>query len=356
MYNFTVGPVRMDPDIVEIGNSELPYFRTDSFSKIVFETEVLIKKLLNTSASSRAIFLTGSGTLSMEASLCNVFSVEDRILIVNGGTFGSRLCEIARRHEIPFEELRLSDGESLKKHHFDPFEGGDYSGVVINHHETSTGVLYDLDLVRSFCRTHDALFVVDAISSFISDELDVSALQIDVVILSSHKALALSPGLSIVVISQKAKEKLIKVKSKILYFDFKAALKEGERGQTPFTPAVGIILQLNVRLKKIDKLGLTQERAKIEAIATDFRRRIKEFDVDISSCSLSNTLTPIILRHTSAYSLYKSLCIEYDIWTAPSGGERKHKLLRIGHIGMLTIDDNDRLFDALAELKEKDKL
>ena len=356
MYNFTVGPVSMDPDIVKIGNSDFPYFRSDHFSKIVLETEVLIKFCLNAAESSRALFLSGSGTLAMEAALCNLFGVKDRILIVNGGTFGARLCEIARYHDIPFEELKLSDGELLQKNHFDRFQGRNYTGVIINHHETSTGVLYDLDLVRCFCRTNDALFVVDAISSFISDELDMSALQLDVVIVSTHKALALPPGLSIVVISQKAKEKSATLKSKIFYSDFKAALEQGIRGQTPFTPAVGIILQLNYRLKKIKKLGLIQERSKIVAIASDFRRRISEFDVDIGSCSLSNTLTPIIPRNTSALELYRRLSAKYGIWTCPSGGERAHKLLRIGHIGMLTIDDNDRLFEALMVLREKGQL
>ena len=110
MLNFTIGPVSMDPEIEMIGSREPPYFRGNEFSKIVIETEILVKGILNATDGSRALFLTGSGTLAMEASVTNLFSKKDKLLVVNGGTFGARLCEIAMCHNIPFDELKLEDG------------------------------------------------------------------------------------------------------------------------------------------------------------------------------------------------------------------------------------------------------
>ena len=204
MINFTIGPVSMDPEIAMIGSREPPYFRGDEFSKIVIETELLLKSILNATDESRAIFLTGSGTLAMEASVSNLFSKKDKLLVINGGTFGSRLCEIALCHGIPFDELKLEDGEPLTRIHLDAFKNNSYTGVLINHHETSTGVLYNLDLIKSFCKLNQSILVIDAISSFISDEIDMYAWKDDAIIISSHKALALPPGLSIVTLSPKA--------------------------------------------------------------------------------------------------------------------------------------------------------
>lgn len=356
MLNFTIGPVSMDPEIAMIGSREPPYFRGDEFSNIVIETESLVKGMLNATNGSRAIFLTGSGTLAMEASVTNLFSKKDKLLVVNGGTFGARLCEIAICHSIPFDELKLEDGEPLTQGHLDAFRHNSYTGVLINHHETSTGVLYDLDLIKGFCRLNESLLVIDAISSFISDEVDMYASKADALIVSSHKALALPPGLSIVALSSRAIKKSQAQPSGTYYGDFKTALENGLRGQTPFTPAVNIILQLHARLKRISSVGLLAERSSIVEIASDFRERIKYFDFDIGSTSLSNTLTPIMPSSVSAYSLYETLRSNYDILVCPSGGSRKHTLLRVGHIGMLTIADNDKLFFALSDLKNKGNL
>ena len=211
-------------------------------------------------------------------------------------------------------------------------------------------------MIEGFCRLNESLLVIDAISSFISDEIDMCALKADALIVSSHKALALSPGLSIVALSPRAIKKAQAQPSVTYYGDFKTALENGLRGQTPFTPAVNIILQLHARLKKITSVGLLSERSMIIEVASDFRERIKNFDFDIGSTSLSNTLTPIKPASVSAYSLYETLLSNYDILVCPSGGSRKHTLLRVGHIGMLTIADNDKLFFALSDLKNKGSL
>lgn len=353
MINFTIGPVAMDPEIAMMGSKEPPYFRGDEFSSILIETEALMKGMLNAPDGSRAIFLTGSGTLAMEASVSNLFSKKDKLLVINGGTFGARLCEIARHHSVPFDELKLDDGEPLTQTHLEAFTHKSYTGVLINHHETSTGVLYNLDLLKGFCELKGSLLVVDAISSFISDEIDMYASNVDAIIVSSHKALALPPGLSIVTLGPKALEKIQAQSSCIYYCDFKTALDNGLRGQTPFTPAVNIVLQLNARLKQISAVGLLSERGKIIKVASDFRERIKNLDFDIVSKSLSNTLTPIMPFSGSAYAVYETLWSNYNILVCPSGGSRKHTMLRVGHIGMLSTSDNDKLLLALSDLKKR---
>ena len=90
MINFTVGPVQASDEVRKIGGEQVPYFRTQEFSDIMLENEKIIKKLAKASESSKAVFITGSGTASMEATIMNVLTSNDKAIVVNGGSFGIR--------------------------------------------------------------------------------------------------------------------------------------------------------------------------------------------------------------------------------------------------------------------------
>ena len=113
MLNFSVGPVQMSEEIRNIGFEQIPYFRTIEFSELMKENERLIKKFVHASEQSRAIFMTGSGTSSMEASVINIFNSDDNVLVVNGGSFGARFAEICKIHDIPYTEIKLEYGQIL---------------------------------------------------------------------------------------------------------------------------------------------------------------------------------------------------------------------------------------------------
>lgn len=91
MINFTVGPVQMDEETRNIGKEQIPYFRTPEFSELMKENEKLLCKFFDAPENSRIVFLTGSGTASMEGGVINFFSKDDKVLVVNGGSFGHRL-------------------------------------------------------------------------------------------------------------------------------------------------------------------------------------------------------------------------------------------------------------------------
>ena len=98
MLNFTVGPVQSSEEILEIGSEQVPYFRTPEFSKIMLENEALIKKLAKAPSDAKAVFLTGSGTAAMEATVMNVLNTKDKALIINGGSFGARFVKLCQLH------------------------------------------------------------------------------------------------------------------------------------------------------------------------------------------------------------------------------------------------------------------
>lgn len=357
MLNFTVGPVQMSQTVCDIGAKQVPYFRTKEFSSIMFENEELVKKFAKADKDARAIFLTGSGTAAMEAAIMNTLDKMDKVIIVNGGTFGQRFVQLCQIHQVLFSEISLTQGSTLTKEQLQPYEGKGYTAFLINMHETSTGVCYDMEMIQEFCKKENLFLMVDAISSFLADDFQMENWGVDVMITGSQKALACPPGISILVFSQKAIKRVEKSSIKSMYFDLKDALKNGERGQTPFTPAVGILLQINTRLKELEADGgVEAEQNRIACLAKDFREKIKTLPFEITSESLSNAVTPLHPTTMSAYDLFTILKDEYHIWVCPNGGELKDFLFRVGHIGNLTIQDNNILIEAFKDMQRRNLL
>ena len=354
MINFTVGPVQSSEIVCEIGREQVPYFRTQEFSDIMLENEKLMKDFSKAPSDARVVFITGSGTASMEAVVMNTLTSQDKVLVVNGGSFGQRFVELCQIHEFDYTEIVLKMGETLTAEMLSQYDQQGYTAMLVNVHETSTGVYYDISMISEFCKKNNCFLIVDAISSFLADNFDMSEVGADVMITGSQKALACPPGISIIVMSSKAVQKVNNSKTKSMYLDLKSALKNAERGQTPFTPAVGILRQINARLKEIEAVGgVEAETKKIAQLAEDFRRKIVELPFEIVSQSMSNAVTPLHPLTASAYDIFLTLKDEYKIWVCPNGGDLKDEIFRVGHIGALTVEDNDKLIDALKDMQNR---
>lgn len=353
MLNFAVGPVQMEEYILAAGAEQIPYFRTEEFSQVMKENEALMKDCMGASQDSRVLFLTGSGTAAMEAAVQNLFTDRDRVLVVSGGGFGRRFAQICRIHHIPCTEILLEAGKTLQEDELALYDGQGYTGLLVNVLETSTGVYYDLDMIGGFCRRNHCLFVVDAISSFLMDPLYMERQGIDAVITGSQKALALPPGISVLALNPRAVKRVEENQVESLYFDLKDYLKDGLRGQTPFTPAVGILLQMNLRLRRIAEEGVEAEWTRAARLAGHFRKGMEKLPFTIFSDSLSNGVTPLHPLHASAYQIFLILKDEYGIYVCPNGGELADKVFRVGHMGALTERDNEKLLDALTDMQNR---
>ena len=354
MLNFTVGPVQSSNDVCAIGAEQVPYFRTPEFSAVMLENEKLVLKFAKAPAGSRVVFLTGSGTASMEATVMHTLSPADKALVINGGSFGHRFVQLLELHEIPHTEIRMQMGKALTAEMLAPYENQGYTAFLVNIDETSTGVLYNIDLIGDFCRRNGIFLIVDAISAFFTDPLDMTNKGIDVMITGSQKALACPPGVSLIVLSPKALERVEKGKTKSMYLDLKNALKNGERGQTPFTPAVGTLRQINARLRQIDRNGgVDAEVARIASLAAYFRAQIKDLPFELVSESPTNAVTPLHPTTANAYDIFTILKDEYGIWVCPNGGEMRDIIFRVGHIGDLHESDYDTLIAAFKDLQKR---
>ena len=356
MINFTVGPVQSSDAVRAIGAEQVPYFRTAEFSALMLENEQLIKKFAHATDDSRVVFLTSSGSGGMETSIMNCLNKNDKALVINGGSFGERFVELLTLHEIPFTEIKLEHGKALKPEHLAPYEGKGYTAFLLQKHETSTGVHYDINLVSEFCKRNGCFLIVDTISTFLCDPFDMAALDAGVMITGSQKALACPPGIAVMALAPSALKRIENNKCCCQYFDLKIALRNQDRGQTPWTPAVGVLRQINVRLKEIDAAG--GDKAEIERtarLANYFRNKIKEHNLpfEIISESLSNAVTPLHPTTQSANEIFLKIKDEYGMWICPNGGDMKDTVFRVGHIGCLAEKDYDNLIGAFLDLREK---
>lgn len=356
MINFTVGPVQSSDAVRAIGAEQVPYFRTDEFSEVMLENERLIKKFAHTTEDSRVVFMTCSGSGGMETAIMNCLTKEDKALVVNGGSFGERFVELLTLHEIPFSEIKLEQGKTLRPEHLAQYENQGYTAFLLQKHETSTGVHYDINMVGDFCKRNGCFLIVDTISTFLCDPFDMAEVGAGVMITGSQKALACAPGIAVMALAPSALARIEKTKCCCQYLDLKLALKNMDRGQTPWTPAVGILRQINVRLKEIDAMGGAEaEIARCAGLAKYFRDKLVEHNLpfEIISESLSNAVTPLHPTTQSANEIFLKIKDEYGMWICPNGGSMKDTVFRVGHIGYLQKEDYDSLIDAFLDLKEK---
>lgn len=153
MINFTVGPVQSSEVVRNIGGEQVPYFRTSEFSELMFENEALMKKFAKAEDDARVVFITGSGTASMEAVTVNTLTEQDKVLIVNGGSFGQRFVQLCEIYQIPHTEIKLDVGEALTEEELKVHENQGYTAFMVNVHETSTGVHYNIQMISEFCKS-----------------------------------------------------------------------------------------------------------------------------------------------------------------------------------------------------------
>ena len=354
MLNFTVGPVMCSNAVCVIGGEQVPYFRTPEFSTIMLENEQFMLKYAKAPKGSRAAFMTNSSTGSMEAVVMNCFDESDKVLVIDGGSFGHRFAELCDIHEIPYTVLQLNHGQRLTKERLYKYDGLGFTGLLVNIDETSTGVLYDSEMIGEFCKKNNIFYVCDCVSAFLADPFDMEHCCADVMITGSQKVLACPPGISIIILAPRAVDRVTTRKVKSMYFNLADVLKNMERGQTPFTPAVGILRQINTRLKEIEAAGgADAEIARVAAQAEDFRAKIKELPFEFVSESPANGVTPVHPINADAYKIFLILKDEYGIWICPNGGNMKNTIFRVGHIGYLSHDDNTTLINALKDMQKR---
>lgn len=352
MKLFTVGPVEMYPETLAVEGMQNPYFRTTDFGQKMIEVENDFLASIHAPAGAKFSGLTCSGTGAMEAAVTNCLTSADKVLVINGGSFGNRFAQMCGRYGIPHEEYVIPYGEAFSKEKFSTYGGKGYTALLVNVSETSTSQLYDLDFLGEFCRNEGMYLIVDAVSAYLADPIDMERQGIDVLLTASQKALALSPGVALIAMSERIYEERVSRAERVFYFDLKDYVENQKRGQPPFTSAVGTMLALHRRLSDIQKNGgVREENRRHKERAEYFRRLAEDLPVRLPSFPMSSSCTAVLFPEENADLIYDALMRKYGLILTPSGGDWKKKQLRVGHLGNLQLKDYDFLIEKMrAEL------
>ena len=156
---FTPGPVMVDRASLDLGGQQMIYHRTADFSATILNCHRMLKEAAGAAAADQVVILTASGTAAMEAAVLNLLPPGAPAYWINGGDFGNRCGEICRCHGCAEIEIHLEPGSQLRPADLpaSPRPGG---ALLVNHHETSTGTAYDLDLLSRYCQRHGLFLVV----------------------------------------------------------------------------------------------------------------------------------------------------------------------------------------------------
>lgn len=341
-----VFPGNIEDSILQIGGKPFPYMRTEQFSELVKDSERMLLSLINC-PDGRVIFYTASGTGAMDAVVTNYVSQFKKAFIIAGGSFGYRWKSLCEYYQCPNEVFEVPFARDIDYVKLEEAVASSRPDVFLcQHHETSTGQLYDMKQISAICKKYNVSLVVDAISSFLSDELDMSALDIDICITSSQKGLNIAPGLSFLFLSPRILQTDFAHKS--YYFDFAENLKNLERGQTPFSPATTLFMQLHARLQSDMILGVDKVIASVQARALYFRKLCKQNGWEVPAEVPSNCITGFFVRRNGDI-LFKEL-LKQDIYIMPGGTP---DYFRVSHLGVQTEKDLDDLARSIKEIENR---
>ncbi len=330
-----VFPGDLDKEIAAVGSQPIPYMRTEEFSKINLESERILLDLIHCQGG-RTIIYTGSGTGAMSAVVENYVSTKGKALVINGGSFGRRWVSLCEYYGVPVVDFKVPFAKDIDYDELERTVEAESPEVFLcQHHETSTGQIFNLEKISGICHRHNVSLVVDVISSFLAEELDMDALGIDICVTSTQKGLNIPPGLSILFISKRLEG--YEYAHRGYYWDFEDNLCNLKRGQTPFSPATLIYLQLNARLRQIQEQGgeafnISEVRHRAEV----FREECRKYGWTMPAENPSNAITAIQTKDTAERRIFRGLIERYETFIMPGS---LPGFYRISHMGLQTDEE-----------------
>jgi aspartate aminotransferase-like enzyme len=356
---FTPGPTPLLPAAQTAMASFTAHHRTADFRALFQRVLVDMKEFIGT--QNDVLVLACSGTGVMEASVSNLTSPGDKVLVLTAGKFGERWTELAKAFRCNVDVLSAPYGETFSLNDIRAKLTPDVGAVFVQATESSTGARHDVQGIAKIVRANsnsnngDTLLVVDAITGLGTTHFDVDGWGVDVIIGGSQKALMIPPGLAYCAVSERAWRRMDTTTSPRFYFDLRKERKAAAKGESAYTPPTSLFAALGAALEFIRGMGkgdLAKGREALvdnaELCAEMTRAGVQAVGLKLFSASPSAALTAICSPEgIDSGKIIKEFRELFDAVVANGQGEMKGQLFRIAHIGYYDYLDTIGILGAL---------
>jgi len=306
------------------------------------------------------VLFSGSGTAAVEATVSSVVPPDRGLLVIDNGVYGDRMRRMAVAHRIPHRVLRYEWTEAPRPEDVARAfrEDPSLSHLAVVHHETTTGLLNPIGALAAVCREHGRSIIVDAMSSFGGEPIDVREQGIDYLVSSSNKCLQGMPGLSFTIARREALETLGSIPPRSVYLDLHAQWRAEEADNTPFTPAIQVMFALRQAIRETRAEGLQNRFRRYQEAARTLREGMAALGLEpiVPAEWRSNTLTTFRLPEGVHYDPLHDAMKQRGYVIYAGQGDLKTWAFRIANLGTLTAGDMagvvEAVRDSIRELRE----
>ncbi|MEP6715316.1 MAG: alanine--glyoxylate aminotransferase family protein [Terriglobia bacterium] len=345
----TPGPTPLYPPALHAMMASDIHHRTEEFRKVYKSALADLKEVYGT--QNDVLCFTASGSGAMEASVSNLFSRGDKVVVCSAGIFGDRWVGIAKAFGLDATVLKADYGDVVTTEKVEAAlraEPGT-KGVFIQASETSTGAEHDVRAIAGIVKKTDAVFVVDAITGLGTMPLDIDNWGLDVVIGGSQKAFMIPPGLAFMSVSAKAWKMTETASLPHFYFDLKKEKKSGDAGEASWTPATALILALGEALKYIRAIGIANVIANAQLLARATREASVELGLELFAKRPGSAVTAVKApAGMDSGTIVKGFKERFGAIIANGQGSMKGQIFRMAHLGYFDFAD---MFGVIAGLE-----
>ena len=337
-FLITPGPTPVPPEVLSALSQPVVHHRAPRFTEILKQVVAGLKYIYQT--ENDIIVFAASGTGAMESAVVNVVNPGDHVLVASMGNFGERWKKLATTWGAEVTALDYEWGTRAVPSDIEKALAADpaIKAVYVQQSETSTGVVNDIKAIGEIVARTPAILVVDAISGLGATDLKTDAWHVDICVAGSQKALMVPPGLAYVAVSEKAWAVVEQCATPRFYYDYVTARKKmtGDSAQTPYTPAVSLMVAQNVAIDLIREEGLQNVFERHRVLSRAAKEGVKALGLELFGPEdpEANSVTAVrVPEGVDGNKIGKIARDKWGVWLAGGQGQLKGKIFRFGHCG-----------------------
>jgi aspartate aminotransferase-like enzyme len=347
------GPTALPPTVMAAGGRQMINHRGPEFAALVERIVRRMRPFFGTDAE--IVSLTAAGTGALEAAVVNVLSPGDRVVAVTVGAFGDRFAKVAEVYGADVRRVEVEWGRAATPQDLGAalLEEPSAKAILLTHNETSTGITNPIAELAAVARelVPDALVLVDAISALGAVPFEMDAWGLDLVVTGSQKAWMAAPGMAFAAVGERAWTAMETARMPRFYFDLRRARESALTGQTPWTPAVAVLYQVDEGLRLMEEetpAGVYQRHAACAA-ATRAGLAALGFALLADPAHASQTVTAAWVPDDLDWKAFNGELKRRGLVLAGGQGKLKGRIFRVGHLGSVEVEE---VIGAIAVLEE----